>query len=461
MDRKYNIIADDAAVKLAEKISVGFTEEKLIAAANKGVYKRGLKDIDGGEFHAEADGERINVKLSDAEVSMCGDISQCKCSCASKTICRHVISAAILLSQFSDGSSESVEEIPDKNDESAENKTQSFKADEVYLNAVTEAVKSILSKGIISCTESDAETMERLSLTAPSVHRRISRLCRSFSEDIKLMLEKSAAFNQTAAAVKLCRIFNTAEVSLKEQGKPLLFTGNDYTDTGRSSFMCLGVYPYRSRSGFAGITAVLFETEQERFYTFNTGVSDIYSKTSDAGNLKSLIKLMNSHSHWQNNMSVSDISGKRIILTGCKADDNGRISASKQTACGVYEKISPEKIPEKAFASAPQEEYDYFLQNKTAYYSVIRSQRVGNIYFDKGEQVLYYTVFSEDNAVSCETAYSSTASFALKNIEDYEKEDKERFFLLRRFGSVTQIVSEIAANGVYNIYFGNRWELTV
>ncbi|MBQ8826813.1 MAG: hypothetical protein IJ007_06955 [Oscillospiraceae bacterium] len=461
MDRKYNIIADEAAVKLAEKMSAGFTEEKLIAAANKGIYKRALKDIDSGEFHAEADGEFIKIMLADAEVSMCGDISQCRCNCASKTVCRHIVSAAVLLSQFSDGSDiqESVSEtneevIPEKEPSSPE-------ADKVYLNMVLDSAKSILSKGIISCSESDAETMERLSLTAPSVHRSISRLCRSFAEDIKLMLEKSAAFSQTAAAVKLCRIYNTAEVSLKEQGKALLFSGNDYTGMGRGDFLCLGVYPFRSRSGFAGITAVLFETEQGKFYTYNTAVSDIYSKTADAGDLKSLQKLLRAHSHWQNNMSVENISGRKIILTGCKADENGKLSSSKQTACSVSERVSSEKLPEGVFEFAPEEEYDYFSAAKNPRYAVIRSMRVGNVYFDKGEQILYYTVFSDDSAVPCETAYSSQSSFAVKNIEDYGKEDKERYFLLKRFGTVTQIVSEIAVNGVYNIYFGNRWELTV
>ena len=461
MDRKYNIIADEAAVRLAEKISAGFTEEKLIAASNKGIYKRALKDIDTGEFYAEADGEHIKIKLADAEVSMYSDISQCRCNCVSKTICRHIISAAVLLSQFSDGSSEP-ETVPEiKEDVSLEKETPSLEADEAYLNGVISTVKSILSKGIISCTESDAETMERLSLTAPSVHRSISRLCRSFSEDIKLMLERSAAFNQTSAAVKLCRIYNTAKVSLKEQGKSLLFSGNDYNNIGRGIFMCLGVYPYRSRSGFAGITAVLFETEQEKFYTYNTAVSDIYSKTADAGDLKSLNKLMRAHSHWQNNMSVENISGRKFTLSGCKADENRKISSSKQTSCAVSDRISPENLPECVFEFVPEEEYDYFSQGKNPRYAVIRANRVGEVFFDKGEQILYYTLFTDDRNVQCRTAYSSHSSFAVKNIEDYEKEEKERYFLLKRFGNVTQIVSEIAVNGVYNIYFGNRWELTI
>ena len=63
MDRKYNIIADNAAEAYARRICGQFTEEKLVAASNKGTYKRALKDIEACETRLEVTEEYPLNKL--------------------------------------------------------------------------------------------------------------------------------------------------------------------------------------------------------------------------------------------------------------------------------------------------------------------------------------------------------------------------------------------------------------
>ena len=464
MDRKYNIIADKTAEAYACRIAGAFTENALIEASNKGTYKRALKDIEACEIKLETAEECLKVTLPDAEVFMCAALSDCKCSCPSKTICRHVIAAAIAVSVFSDGTDNSEEiaeaDIPKP---SVQDKQiyEEVKAEKKYLDEVMKTMMGILEKGIVSCTKNDSEVLSRLSLTAPTVHRKIGRLCRSAAEDIELMLEKKAAFNQLTAAMRICRIYNTAEVSLKEQGKALLFSGNEYENIGRRDFICLGVYPYRSKSGFAGITAVMFETEQSKFYTYNSAIADIYSKTADSGSLKSLHKLMRAHSHWQNKMSIENISGRRLSLVGCKADSNDKKSSSSQTTCVTSNKIGCNDLPKEAFEFASEEEYDYFLYRKNPNYAVVSAENI-DVYFDKGEQILYYSVSGKNGKFNCETSYSELTSLAVKNIEAYAgKPDADRYFLLKRMGSITEAIAEINPNGVINIYFGNGKEPTI
>ena len=100
MDRKYNVIADEKTVLLAENIAANFDENTLIEFSNKGTYKRALKDLDGiSDIFASCENDMIKITLSDVTVTLSADIKSSRCSCSSKVICRHIISAAIAVSQ--------------------------------------------------------------------------------------------------------------------------------------------------------------------------------------------------------------------------------------------------------------------------------------------------------------------------------------------------------------------------
>lgn len=455
MDRKYNIIADEAAERAAGQIAAGYTEDKLIAASNKGIYKRALKDIDGAEVKISAE-DGVKVTLPDAVVTMYGDISACRCSCPSKTVCRHIISAAVILSRFSAGSS-AEENVPEPipEEKHTEEKRDKIMPDEKYLAAVKSTVSGIISKGIISCGRTDMDELSRLAAAAPTVHRDIGRMCRGAAADIGLMLERSAGFSALPAAMRLCRIYNTADVSQKPQGEPLLFSGSDYEPMGKGDFLCLGIYPHRSRSGFAGVTAVMFELSDEAYYTYNVGIADIYSKTENAGSPEALEKLTKAHSHWQNNVSLNMISGKRMSLIGFKADKNSKISSSKQTVCAHTGRLTASDIPEAARRIPPEEEYDYFAPVKKPRFAAVTAERITGVHFDAAEQVLYYAVENADSVIYCTTPYSGLTDKIIRNIEAAEGADmKSTAALIRFFGGGAELISLIDDGGVHNIFFG-------
>lgn len=450
MDRKYNIIADEAAERAAGQIAAGFTEERLIAASNKGIYKRALKDIDGAQVKISAE-DGVRVTLSDAVVTMHGDISACRCSCPSKTICRHIISAAVILSQYADG--KPAEDTPP---EHVKNDTaDKILPDEKYLAAVMQTVSGIISKGIISCGRTDMDELSRLATTAPIVHRDIGRMCRSAAADIGLMLERSTGFSALPAAMRLCRIYNTAQVSAKPQGEPLLFSGSDYEPMGKGDFLCLGIYPHRSRTGFAGVTAVMFELSDGAYYTYNAVISDIYSSTANAGSPEWLTKLSRAHSHWQNEVSLEMLSGKRVHLIGFKADKSGKISSSKQTVCAFANRITSADIPDAAQQIPSEEEYDYFAMTNKPRFAAVRAERISGVQFDKAEQVLYYTVECADFAIHCTTPYSELTDRMIRFTEAMDGQHMdETYALIRFYRGGAELLSLIDSSGVHNILFG-------
>ncbi|MDP4146326.1 MAG: hypothetical protein Q8936_17905 [Bacillota bacterium] len=74
-------------------------EEYLISISNKGTYKRTLKDMEGGlKVEIKLMEGFINTSLSDgSECTITSDISTMKCSCPSRSVCKHIIASLIYL----------------------------------------------------------------------------------------------------------------------------------------------------------------------------------------------------------------------------------------------------------------------------------------------------------------------------------------------------------------------------
>lgn len=73
-------------------------EEFFIGLANKGVYKRALKDTEGLSYSAGDNIEApLNVPVGEDTVTLMVPLSDSKCSCVSRTVCRHIISAMLLV----------------------------------------------------------------------------------------------------------------------------------------------------------------------------------------------------------------------------------------------------------------------------------------------------------------------------------------------------------------------------
>lgn len=76
-------------------------EDYMISYANKGLYKRALKEIDKGmtmDWEEAEDEESLQCQLSDGATCHIGtSFEKSKCSCPSKSICKHILTAILLL----------------------------------------------------------------------------------------------------------------------------------------------------------------------------------------------------------------------------------------------------------------------------------------------------------------------------------------------------------------------------
>ncbi len=72
-------------------------EETLISLANKGIYKRACKDIEGITPEICEKENSIEVKIGDEVCTINSPLSESRCSCVSRGICRHIMGAILLL----------------------------------------------------------------------------------------------------------------------------------------------------------------------------------------------------------------------------------------------------------------------------------------------------------------------------------------------------------------------------
>lgn len=116
------------------KIALAAADEAyLIGMSNKGLYKRACKDIDGAQADVEYDGNTARVSLCGETCTITDPLWESKCSCPSRSVCRHIIGAILWLKQ----------NLSDNADEPEEDGEEIPKEPEHISTALTEALRSI------------------------------------------------------------------------------------------------------------------------------------------------------------------------------------------------------------------------------------------------------------------------------------------------------------------------------
>lgn len=72
-------------------------DEYLIGISNKGIVKRAYKDKEEIPAEVIETGEVISVRVGDETVTVCFPLGESRCSCPSRSICRHVVQAILAL----------------------------------------------------------------------------------------------------------------------------------------------------------------------------------------------------------------------------------------------------------------------------------------------------------------------------------------------------------------------------
>lgn len=107
MDRKDYIINGNGCHASAGQFVPFANEAFLVTLANKGLYKRALKDMETtGLVELTVTNGRLQIRLDDITVSLDPNVAQSTCSCPSKTVCKHILMGILVAAGYASSESE-------------------------------------------------------------------------------------------------------------------------------------------------------------------------------------------------------------------------------------------------------------------------------------------------------------------------------------------------------------------
>ena len=107
MDRKDYIINGNGCHASAGQFVPFANEAFLVTLANKGLYKRALKDMETtGQVELTVTDGRLQIRLDDITVNLDPNVAQSTCSCPSKTVCKHILMGILVAAGYASSESE-------------------------------------------------------------------------------------------------------------------------------------------------------------------------------------------------------------------------------------------------------------------------------------------------------------------------------------------------------------------
>ena len=216
-----------------KKAVVSADEDSLIALANKGIYKRACKDIDGVKPEFTENADDITVSVGGETVNIKAPLSECKCSCVSRTVCRHIIGAIVLMKEvFKDETIPEQEEpktpeIPESTEKAEESKapetpeknSKKSKAEkddslsEKDIAKINDCARQslnilgdIIKRGLVRIPESAPENLEISAVQCHSLRMAdAERALRDLGGKLSDCIERRASFDMKLFTSKFCK----------------------------------------------------------------------------------------------------------------------------------------------------------------------------------------------------------------------------------------------------------------
>jgi hypothetical protein len=217
------------------------------------------------------------------------------------------------------------------------------------LAAALDLLAGMVATGLAHPSARMTERLFTLSVSMGAANLpRIARLLRALSDDVSLVLDRSAAADTSRLFGRVCLTFALARALAAAGPKiPVALAGlprTQYDPAGDLVLTGVGAFPWQTASGFEGVTVLFWEAVGNRFVSW--GVS---RPTGTGG-----FDLNHSYRHeavWAGG-SPDKLSRSLFQLRQAKANREGRLSASKDSIAEVVSLTEPDRIdfPGRLFA---------------------------------------------------------------------------------------------------------------
>ncbi|MDO9458466.1 hypothetical protein [Nocardioides sp.] len=271
-------------------------------------------------------------------------------------------------------------------------------------------------------------TLDRLTTAATwaqgAEYPRLALLLRRLADQVDLALGRDASaddhvlLDEAAVAYGLV---SALEAAAARGESPVHLVGRARTsyDAVRSlDLVGLGGQPWRTASGYHGLTCVFWSPERRRVYTWGD------TRPEDVGGFDPRAR-WTQPAPWKGLAMPATTSGRRLVLTGAQVSADGRLSGVEATSALVTPTDSDDLLdvlpavsrwadldggsgPRSLLAGG----------NRSAAWAVLRPSAVGKAVFDPARQTLVWPVLDGDGeVVSLELVWSRLLAHAIARVE--------------------------------------------
>lgn len=247
-----------------------------------------------------------------------------------------VVAAALALQQLAGASIEPANELL-PNDEGAP------RLQAEVLVSVRDLLASMITTGLAHPSPQMRERLLTLSVSATGTHLpRLAHLLRSLADDVSLILVRDAKAD-TARLLDRLVTASVLALAIAAAGKrpaPSLVgqPRTEYIPVGNLTLAGLGAFPWRTASGFEGLTVLFWEAGQQRVLTWSNS-----RPISNAGRFD-IGQIFRSETIWRGGPAAEQLARSRFVLRDARLNGLGRLSASQQSTIGDISPFSVESL---------------------------------------------------------------------------------------------------------------------
>lgn len=214
------------------------------------------------------------------------------------------------------------------------------------LSTASQLLDGLTRTGLAHPSQRMVQRLFTSSVSATGCHLpRLSRQLRSMADEVALILSRDARGNSerlfdqlglTQALISALQL-SGAQPSIDLVGRHR----SEYEETGDLLLSGAGAFPWRTASGFEGVTALFWDAQRERFWTWTE------SRPEDGPGRFNRDDVYKVIAPWRGGPAVSELCRRSFVLRNARANPQGRLSASQQS---TVELLPGSTWPPQSFA---------------------------------------------------------------------------------------------------------------
>ncbi|MBP5457734.1 MAG: SWIM zinc finger family protein [Paludibacteraceae bacterium] len=406
-------------------------EETLTDLANKGLFKRAVKDTEGVTAEYTETDDTIQITIGGEQCVIRVPFEKSSCSCPSRSMCRHILGALLLLKkEVPEGLPKPPTEeqpLPKAEKEVSKTKPSEKATKEALTPEEISEIKScvqqslsllgtLLARGLVRADKSEVDAMELAAVSAHAAQMAdAERKLRAISGRLSDCIDRRASFDVHAFTRLLCSCVSMlVELGKEDVSYPKLGVFRDAYEPYPGTLELLPIGQKEvTRGEYRGSVYYflnLDENAEPRFLTYSDLRPTFYSQGSPQRSAQTLV--------WNLNTPLKKLMYSKLVLGKAKLSGE-KLSGSSETEVVLSSKAELNCPQLRRLVVTDYRELAYSAENNRERLFLIRIHKLEDYNFDKHTQTFSMKVSDrEGRTVTAEVKYFAENKEIVETIEE-------------------------------------------